>query len=731
MQASESSSAMGDNSLTAAVRQAFAEHADPRAPSLGRCLEEMVPFLAIDLRASELVIDKRALLLGSVSAGQQGNRRGVGLNSAIWLYDWLVRKTAFKEIALGTGDDTDSLFARGLPVVLSRTLRSFLLPRAHKLADATVQRSLVDLRHILFALTEQPGAEWEEVIPGGLTPDLALDLRRYLVEQIAANPEPKENVAFWRSLVPGSTIDEKPKPVTPPPPGLAPTPEAPKAAEAPEAPEVPEAPESLRTLADQPARVDSLGRQSFARVLAERLRDANTESAGLADAGAFMAHIHGPWGFGKSSVLNFLADELQRPPEGPAWLVVEFNAWKHQRLRPPWWSLISAVYDAALKAPNVSGNFRLRRIWWAWRLRADWLPILLVAAVLGLLAFGVVRALGSGDAAIKVLTAVLTAAAGVYAYVRFLLFGSAKAAEAYSEIKTDPYQPVVRLYGKLIKAVGRPVAIFIDDLDRCDSAYVVELIEGIQTLLRTESVTYVVAADRKWICAAFERKYGDFSGQIGEPGRPLGYLFLDKLFQISAALPALSGDARIGYWKTLLDGAPQAPAGALSTADAEAQVKGKTSIEALQAVIDEAPEEHQPALRAAAAVEITRADSAQAVEHRLQHFSALLEPNPRAMKRLVNAVGMAQARCFLEARTVSLDALARWTLIELRWPLLADYLADNVDAIEMVRATDEARKAAILPAIAAGLVADRQVRAIVAPDGEAGLDATILAAMLR
>lgn len=722
MQASEPSSATGDNSLTAAVRQAFAEHADPRAPSLGRCLEELGQFLEVDQRAGELVIDKRALLLGIVSAGQQGNRRGVRLNSAIWLVDWLRRETGFGEIGLGTGTDAGPFYAKGLPVVLSRTLRASLLPRAHELAKGTVQRPLVDLRHILFALSERPGREWQEIIPGGLTPELSLDLRRYLVEQVAASPEPKENVAFWRSLVPEPQDEPEPQnekassPVTPPPPpGLTPTPEA---------------PESLRTLADQPARVDSLGRQSFARVLAERLRDANAESAGLADAGAFMAHIHGPWGFGKSSVLNFLADELQRPPEGPAWLVVEFNAWKHQRLRPPWWSLINAVYDAALKAPNVAGNFRLRRIWWAWRLRADWLPILLVAAVLGLLAFGVVRALGSGDAAIKVLTAVLTAAAGVYAYVRFLLFGSAKAAEAYSEIKTDPYQPVVRLYAKLIKAVGRPVAIFIDDLDRCDSAYVVELIEGIQTLLRTESVTYVVAADRKWICAAFERKYGDFSGQIGEPGRPLGYLFLDKLFQISAALPALSGDARIGYWKTLLDGAPQAVA-TLSTKDAEAQVKGKTSIEALQAVIDEAPKEHQPALRAAAAVEITRADSAQAVEHRLQHLSALLEPNPRAMKRLVNAVGMAQARCFLEARTVSLDSLARWTLIELRWPLLADYLSDNVDAIELVRATDEARKAAILPALAAGLVADRQVRAIVAPEGESGLDATILAAMLR
>ena len=67
----------------------------------------------------------------------------------------------------------------------------------------------------------------------------------------------------------------------------------------------------------------------------------------------------------------------------------------------------------------------------------------------------------------------------------------------------------------------------------------------------------------------------------------------------------------------------------------------------------------------------------RAAEHRLQPLAHLLEPNPRSMKRLVNAYGLNQARVFLEGRKVEVEALARWTIVELRWPILADYLATN------------------------------------------------------
>jgi hypothetical protein len=87
------------------------------------------------------------------------------------------------------------------------------------------------------------------------------------------------------------------------------------------------------------------------------------------------------------------------------------------------------------------------------------------------------------------------------------------------------------------------------------------------------------------------------------------------------------------------------------------------------------------AARNVAAKLITGAEAQRATEHRLRRFAGLLEPNPRAMKRLVNAFGMHQAAHLIEGRHVHPEALARWTIVELRWPLLADYLADHPHAV--------------------------------------------------
>lgn len=65
------------------------------------------------------------------------------------------------------------------------------------------------------------------------------------------------------------------------------------------------------------------------------------------------------------------------------------------------------------------------------------------------------------------------------------------------------------------------------------------------------------------------------------------------------------------------------------------------------------------------------------------------------MKRLVNAYGMHQATHFLEGRRVSPEALARWTIIELRWRLLADYLSQQPESIKNLADKDTPDGAAL------------------------------------
>jgi hypothetical protein len=268
--------------------------------------------------------------------------------------------------------------------------------------------------------------------------------------------------------------------------------------------------------------------------------------------------------------------------------------------------------------------------------------------------------------------------------------GSRRAAQAYADLKSDPYQPVAKLFKRLVGAINRPVAVFIDDLDRCDGKYVVELLEGIQTLMRGAPVTYVVAADRKWICSSFEQHYRGFTPPIGEPGRPLGYLFLDKMFQISAAIPQLPGEVQSAYWANLLRATKSAKKVEEDLHNARQRAEQETETltrqEDLEGYVDQARERAEQsgsakdalalqAARTAAARRITSPEAARHTEHRLQPFSNLLESNPRVMKRLVNEYGMHQATMLLAGRKFSSGALARWTIMELRWPLLADFLA--------------------------------------------------------
>ncbi|MEA3060972.1 MAG: hypothetical protein QOJ94_753 [Sphingomonadales bacterium] len=459
--------------------------------------------------------------------------------------------------------------------------------------------------------------------------------------------------------------------------------------------------ERVSTHADEPATLDELGRAAFADILADRIREAR-KSGQTAEPSAFIVHLHGPWGSGKSSVLNFLEDNLS---SGKApWIVVRFNAWRDQRLQPPWWRLITTIYYGARAKLGLRAPWLWLR-WLIWRVRADYMPLLSVLIVASIATFVLWRlhwltnAAGAGppdwmDAAKWLIPLIITLLTAIYVNSRSLALGSRRAAQTYADLKDDPFKPIARLFNQLVAAIHRPLVVFIDDLDRCDSKYVVELLEGIQTLMRGAAVTYVVAADRKWICSSFEQRYAGFSPPIGESGRPLGYLFLDKLFQVSAAIPQIPPDVQSSYWARLLSSDtpnPQtgAEARAEATKQAELEAAKLSRHEDLQALVQEASETGDSvriqAVRAACAKRVSSPDAIVKTEHRLQAFAHLLEPNPRAMKRLVNAYAMHQATLLLAGRDTGAGALARWTILELRWPLLADFLAIRSECVDALR----------------------------------------------
>jgi hypothetical protein len=484
------------------------------------------------------------------------------------------------------------------------------------------------------------------------------------------------------------------------------------------------------TLLDRPAEVDELGRRAFARVVALRMRGVRSAYREPGDEngwkrwrdatpGPFILHLDGAWGSGKSSLLGFVAAELREPtmagPDGRVpvpWIVVEFNAWQHQRIAPPWWWLLSAVFVNGRRTLWQTSKrrwvfFQASDVWW--RLKHGWANI--VGIAVGLVAVGFaawlaytvltasddlsagVKALATLASSLAVVIGLALTVLGITRGIRdWLLVRSAAGARDGLAHARDPLATVKSRYEHLVRALGRPLAVIVDDLDRCQPKFVVELLEGIQTLYGDTPATYVVAADSRWIRDSFEEEYKTFLDMPSEAGRPLGYHFLEKTFQLSADVPRLTDRLRRTYFQRLLGIEPSTNGrGGNGTEAVRAATASAGTEEELRAAVSTArtPEEETAAVEEA----LLRAQSSvirQHTEHRLQDFDQLLEPNPRAMKRLVNAYGLARDVELIEAGaqvsidTLAIKQLALWTILRLRWPLLAKHLEHHPADVDKI-----------------------------------------------
>jgi KAP family P-loop domain len=224
--------------------------------------------------------------------------------------------------------------------------------------------------------------------------------------------------------------------------------------------------------------------------------------------------------------------------------------------------------------------------------------------------------------------------------------------------------------------------------------------------VREANVVYVIAADRRWISTSFEKAYDTFLSALDEPGRPLGYLFLEKTFQLSAPLPGMSLTLQQKYWDALIrpkgDSASQVQQFEEMEKDISDKVgqeqeklQGLSEHEIIKELDDGRSDPVQDiALRRAAILQLATPEMNVQTEHFLNQFALFLPPNPRAMKRLVNAYSLARDTLILEQFNNLLlqrKRLVLWTILTLRWPPLAECLSKNPKAVEYIGSTDENR----------------------------------------
>jgi KAP family P-loop domain len=487
---------------------------------------------------------------------------------------------------------------------------------------------------------------------------------------------------------------------------------------------------------DRAATEDRLNLRRYAEAMARLLLHPGT--------GPMTVAVHGPWGKGKSSFMQFLKaslidvwvedaaakrglalpeaeDRLRRGAEREV-VRVEFNAWRFEDSTQIWAGLASEV-TATLERALPWWRRRLTPLAYAWdRHRTELVLELIVPAVLATLIL-VLAAIGvpelrawleaelSSNALAQVLGGVIPGIGSLLAATWILVSGMRRALKPVSDrVLTYVRRPDYReqmgyqhlvledirfVHGRLIAI--RPqarVIVFIDDLDRCLSEKVVAILQAINLVLGESEFYVVLGIDTAMIHRAIESHYEANDG--GSLPNRFGETYLQKIVQLPFHLPSTSPVERGEFVAHLFSEAARQGLGPTETepgvAVGEAAEGGPLRLDW-----------NRDALLSPV-VQLTRPIVDTPTELRaFLDFQRYLADNPRELKRLVNLHRFVKIVLQQEGRPVAEDIqrkLVKWLVFCALWPDLID------DALRWAEGDPKSRDA-IGGAVADGVVDDR------------------------
>lgn len=245
--------------------------------------------------------------------------------------------------------------------------------------------------------------------------------------------------------------------------------------------------------------------------------------------------ITGDWGSGKSSLLDVTRGRLERSGHLTVW----FDSWSYEGEGPLLPLLLRALWQ---RAPRELAKSR--------EAKRKWENLQKAAGQL-------VKQKGPPVAALAgaLFSPGLGFHAGHYLFhlMEPLVHRSEHGSQAYGADTVAVVQREFRwLIEKLSRERGRrPIIIFIDDLDRCDSLAALSLIESLRVLIGSSGssnevpVRYVVALDRVALVRAVTHKFSGMSSYDGNR-------YLEKIFPISFHLPRPEGAAILHFVQSFL-----------------------------------------------------------------------------------------------------------------------------------------------------------------------------------
>lgn len=256
--------------------------------------------------------------------------------------------------------------------------------------------------------------------------------------------------------------------------------------------------------------------------------------------------VFGTWGTGKSTVLNLVKQDLERYDPKP--VVIEFDAWLFQGFDDSKAALMEVVADTLIKAAKDDEGLLGKAK--ALAARVNYFRALGVAAD-----FGIGMALG-------VPPGLLTKAGDA---ISSLVSGSVKsddvdtakevgkaASEGWGKLikpekaRTPPKEISAfrQEFSEILEGLGRPLVVFIDNLDRCLPDVAIGTLEAIRLFLFMPGTSFVIAADEDMVRHSVARHFRDpDSSHVKD--------YLDKVIQVPFRVPRIGAEDVRAYLYSL------------------------------------------------------------------------------------------------------------------------------------------------------------------------------------
>jgi predicted KAP-like P-loop ATPase len=213
--------------------------------------------------------------------------------------------------------------------------------------------------------------------------------------------------------------------------------------------------------------------------------------------------VYGAWGEGKTSVINFIENELK---DEEKIIIIKFNPWRHNdELK-----LLEEFFNALAKGLNKS-------------IKSN-----------GNKASDLIKKYGKSIAPIsKYLPIVGEVVSGILENV-----GETISDESIEELKEE--------VDKIINESKKRIVVFIDDIDRLDKQEIYSIFRLVKLTADFANTAYILSFDETMVASAIGERFG-------EGNQASGFSFLEKIIQVPLRIPVAQPEALKKYCFELLE----------------------------------------------------------------------------------------------------------------------------------------------------------------------------------